>query len=671
MDDSINKKGVVFPIDTLESALEQSYQSGTPSCVSHDYLRPLAWIRPQGLLLDPVSCKVIGKLYIPQDEEEKTKLGKQTAEYIKEKHFIVDPAKKQELIDCIGINLLKGAQFCNFGFIGAIGKDIVYKLFPELFDDKDKNGLIDYRKIKSIAPGVFEIGKLIIFAHQFFRRNYTRLNNINEDFFMALDQIRELNCTIKIALDMDLVGLKNSFLRPLEFEYWWGPKFSNSIKDIPHGVTCYKADDRLKQFHQIDRTEFFWYKQDNHYAFECEEISDLDVKDCNFKFGCRYIHSMVNIENEEIIHLDGALRGYSVEKMVSRLDIDISKQDRSLEYIKLWRIDGNIPIHSWKELICHFYRDNYLPGEYLKPHHEKNSDKYLKMIKSIDNNLYEDAFFDIKQNNGIYVYVDYSPKEKFSIFHDDFNLATCDFCDFCGERFYYVDDTYIELQKLLKRKEVMISASFDYKHIAFEDLISNLPLIHHAGVEASKYANITLNAIKELVYLLYNNCKERIISFIIGVEYDNKIVTYSMMGNIVDMNNILSHDITIPFYTSEIPTFLKKIKSLNVKNINGLPLNNIKFINGMCYKRELIFRDSYQLCIEALRIAIEFYDRKIVEFMKKYDLEPATVNIINSSKCLKCAKEYKDCACIKYEGEKGVEIKDMIQLACVLTKHKA
>lgn len=71
IDDEINKKGVVFSIETLEEMLNQTYKSGTPSCISHDYLRPFAWVNPKGLLLDPSSCSVIGRLMIPSDEEDK------------------------------------------------------------------------------------------------------------------------------------------------------------------------------------------------------------------------------------------------------------------------------------------------------------------------------------------------------------------------------------------------------------------------------------------------------------------------------------------------------------------------------------------------------------------------------------------------------------------------
>jgi hypothetical protein len=34
MDDGVNKKGIIFPIATLERMLDEAYKTGTPSCIS-------------------------------------------------------------------------------------------------------------------------------------------------------------------------------------------------------------------------------------------------------------------------------------------------------------------------------------------------------------------------------------------------------------------------------------------------------------------------------------------------------------------------------------------------------------------------------------------------------------------------------------------------------------
>ena len=64
-------------------------------------------------------------------------------------------------------------------------------------------------------------------------------------------------------------------------------------------------------------------------------------------------------------HLDGAIRAYDDEKMLHRLDVNLKHADRNTVYTKLWRVDQQIPVETWKELITHYYRDNHLIGEYF------------------------------------------------------------------------------------------------------------------------------------------------------------------------------------------------------------------------------------------------------------------------------------------------------------------
>ena len=46
--------------------------------------------------------------------------------------------------------------------------------------------------------------------------------------------------------------------------------------------------------------------------------------------------------------------------MIERLETDISKSGKKSNYQKLWRIDGEIEISVWKELLNDYFRDNRL-----------------------------------------------------------------------------------------------------------------------------------------------------------------------------------------------------------------------------------------------------------------------------------------------------------------------
>ena len=106
-------------------------------------------------------------------------------------------------------------------------------------------------------------------------------------------------------------------------------------------------------------------------TFECEELCDKENVSFDdgqtMLWGCRYVHSMINLSTGLPTHLDGAIRLYNDEQILERIDskTDISKCGKNSEYIKLWRIDNDFSVAMWKELISSFYRENALIGEYF------------------------------------------------------------------------------------------------------------------------------------------------------------------------------------------------------------------------------------------------------------------------------------------------------------------
>mgnify|MGYP005831289865 CR=1 FL=1 len=92
---------------------------------------------------------------------------------------------------------------------------------------------------------------------------------------------------------------------------------------------------------------------------------------------------MINDVTNRPYHLDGAIRAYTMEKMVQRLDVDIKHSGRDTQYTKIWRIDGDIEIALWKELITHYYRDNMQIGEYFGGVDSKINLSHTKHINGI------------------------------------------------------------------------------------------------------------------------------------------------------------------------------------------------------------------------------------------------------------------------------------------------
>lgn len=129
-----------------------------------------------------------------------------------------------------------GSLFCAYKVLtyNAVcfeDKDIVLRAIPELAE-QIVDGMISLRDLKSFVPGAYEFGEYVVFAHRLFRRSGSLLNWINRDFITRFVNIAEENLDIKIALDMDVIALKDSVQDESEYEYWWGPKFDNDLRHL-------------------------------------------------------------------------------------------------------------------------------------------------------------------------------------------------------------------------------------------------------------------------------------------------------------------------------------------------------------------------------------------------------------------------------------------------------
>lgn len=94
-----------------------------------------------------------------------------------------------------------------------------------------------------LIPGVYFKDGYLLFAHQFFRRTLSILNSTNEEFFVSFEKLRDIpNLNVKVALDMDMVGLPGTEHPEIEYQYIRGPYFSEDLKLIPEGVTCYEMN---------------------------------------------------------------------------------------------------------------------------------------------------------------------------------------------------------------------------------------------------------------------------------------------------------------------------------------------------------------------------------------------------------------------------------------------
>ncbi|WP_158789035.1 hypothetical protein [Granulicella sp. L46] len=209
-----------------------------------------------------------------------------------------------------------------------------------------------------------------MFAHQFMRRSESPLNRFNEELLGTLHRMaQDATVNVRVRLDPDMVGLADTATHTMELDYWYGPKFNEDLSSLQTGVTAHTADERQQFFHRIYRTEFWWQRRTKETSaeliLEAEELRDSESGADRTKLLCRYVHSVIDATTNRIGHLDGSIRAYTPEEMITRLDVDLKRAGRQTEYTKLWRVDGAIEIGRWKSLIHNHFRDNVLVSEYF------------------------------------------------------------------------------------------------------------------------------------------------------------------------------------------------------------------------------------------------------------------------------------------------------------------
>jgi hypothetical protein len=483
--DQVNRYGMRFPLTTLVSALSQGL-AGTPMFVSHDMHRPIGWSAASGIAVHAGVNYLVGVAKFPTSDEERRGIEHAALGYLTSKLGQVEPEHKIRLETVAGEHLsTEAATFMSRECATLVQAGIAKALFPHLFPEteNDKRGLIPLANLKPIGPGVYEVENgVCVFAHRYMRRSASRWNNLNvpflERFQRAAKDEREFEA--KIALDSDAIGLADTFRQPIELEYWWGPKFSDDLAEIKTNITRHAATSRERLFHRIERTEFWWYDQNELRAFECEEVLDGQTLgiETGDKYACRYAHSMVDVAKNVPHHLDGAVRLYSEEAMLARLEVDMAEAGRRSEYVKLWRADGTIPVPLWKALVSDYFRDNHLVSEYLGAQGDSAAQAQPQEQPVRMHQRHVPIEFD----------EEHSPAYLVSIWDKsatgpgaDVHIWVDDTLSGSNGRQPAVDLVSLDLVKRLEQARLTVRRPTASHWIAFEDLHSELPRIEVVG----------------------------------------------------------------------------------------------------------------------------------------------------------------------------------------------
>jgi len=672
----VNLQRSMFPVSVLESTLEQSWKNPRPSNLGHDAHRPIGWAETLALHLQPKLTRLLGRISVVENAEEAAFAERLAQHFHAERVAEVDPEKRDRLHSQIKEHLSQNSSVFAANCVAYRDAGLARRVFADVFVRADKDGLVPVATLHPILPGVFGQDGLIFFAHPFFRRALSRLNTLNEPFLKRLQHLSiDPRLDLRIALDPDLVGLAETALTSIELQYWWGPHFSDELPNLPLGVTRHENDEIERTFNGISRTEFWWYQQKER-TFECEEVLDnpsLGVSSDHF--GCRFVHSIVDSITRTSKHLDGAVRMYDQEAMLSRLDVDLMHAGRRSQYTKLWRVDQEIDVPTWKALISDYFRDNHLVGEYLggKEEGDQLTRPHTVTLDSQEASITDFAPCTMAQGDGVRISVSYHPKSE-SLTGERIFTPTEEITLAEGKR-SYVEACTIDLIKLLRRRGHIAELPSDAVCVAFEDLVFGFPLIVHCGSHAAEDAQHTVDAIAEFTAALVRHKQDRMLGFHIGIRLADRDVIFSCAGHINDLDQWLRSDFArFPSSRETIGEWTQKATDQLAKMFPNArdtpPLENTFKVTGLLtVDRKILNQAEYDLLQNphtgAPLIALRKHPNvdRALPLIRKPGLTVAPAWQLISSTCTRCHQVYQTCGCIKFVDN---DVSDVTQDARLL-----
>jgi len=188
--DTISKNNLKLATGALHTSLAEYWRTGLPMCVSHDAHRPVGWSLPVGIHMEPGLARLTAVSLLPENDEDHRFLERAYQCRLYDRVLESTGPFVDELKELIGSALLQGdEQLADLSTPALVGKGLAKRCFPDLFGREDKDGLIAVECLEAAQPGVYKRGPLVLFAHPFFRRSLSRLNNLNLELLSQLETL--------------------------------------------------------------------------------------------------------------------------------------------------------------------------------------------------------------------------------------------------------------------------------------------------------------------------------------------------------------------------------------------------------------------------------------------------------------------------------------------------
>lgn len=576
--DGVSRSGERFTIPALEDMLWLSYRKGNPSNVSHDIHRPIGWSSVSSLYVSHEMTYVLGKMYLPESESEHDEVMRARTNFLN--NHIIERINQYSNsfyteLNNAGLLVQEGELFSN-GIVMYGAQDIVYKAFPFLSKDVfDSDGLILLSELKKHFEykgcGVFAAKKsnFSLLLHPYLRRSLSRFNNFNTGFIDKLLQSDSDVSPVRVRIDEAYIGYSPSYIDNIEFEFWFGPSYSDDIMSIPEGLTTYVPDETERFYNPVCKTEFLWENKDGKRQFEMEEVAEDEMPTNKGHYGCRYMHSFYIPVTGVFDHFDGAIRIYDEELMEERKVANMNQMGHRSQYTKLFRIDGKLPLNEWKGLITQYLKDNNDVYRYF------NAEVPFKVEteNTVGEKIEDYVPQVLHKGDGVRLLVSYHEPihGKSAFYFSNFDSVTTHTVS--GDA---ADVSVIDLAKCLRRDGIAI----ENPHCLLmecRDGFVNLPLVAYCGQSLSDDVNKTLNGIRHFLVGLNGQGNEQ--SYSMGLTWnidDDRSVVVCFMGAVPDLLEWLNSFSVIPVDREGIRNWLEaQVKFIHSHGKDGeSPINS-------------------------------------------------------------------------------------------------
>ncbi len=269
----------------------------------------------------------------------------------------------------------------------------VLKVYPELEDRFDDDALLRIRE----DTVVMDLGVMyrdhILHYHRFLRGGLSYSSRPNAGLAWRFGQYYKESGgknEFRIAVDHSRLMAKEAYEQIYELSTWFGPRFGREKLDDPRveGLTVVVRDEpelfAMGGTSSLERTEFYWKHDDGIKTLEIEEISTrehvLDNRYLN-----RYLHAERDAGARRLRHFDGAVKVYPRDRYEGRLWVHLPHGERCRK-VKLFRIDGDVDVERWLDMVGHFFSGNEMVLEYFDPdqYHQHFDEKIMRFREARD-----------------------------------------------------------------------------------------------------------------------------------------------------------------------------------------------------------------------------------------------------------------------------------------------